>query len=51
MKGSLTAILLLKKKKDKTNTPFGVVFDMWTEKANDGVKYRRIADQSDFDKF
>ena len=29
----------------------GVVLDMWTEKANDGVKYRRIADQSDFDKF
>ena len=30
---------------------FGLVLDMWTEKANDGVKYRRIADQSDFDKF
>ena len=29
----------------------GLVLDMWTEKANDGVKYRRIADQSDFDKF
>ena len=29
----------------------GVVLDMWTEKANDGVKYRRLADQSDFDKF
>ena len=29
----------------------GVVLDMWTEKANDSVKYRRIADQSDFDKF
>ena len=28
-----------------------VVLDMWTEKANDGVKYRRIADQTDFDKF
>ena len=29
----------------------GLVLDMWTEKANDGVKYKRIADQSDFDKF
>lgn len=29
----------------------GLVLDMWTEKANDDVKYRRIADQSDFDKF
>ena len=29
----------------------GLVLDMWTEKANDGVKYRRIAGQSDFDSF
>lgn len=29
----------------------GLVLDMWTEKANDDVKYRRVADQSDFDKF
>ena len=29
----------------------GLVLDMWTEKSNDSVKYRRIADQSDFDKF
>ena len=29
----------------------GLVLDMWTEKANDGVKYRWIANQSDFDKF
>ena len=29
----------------------GVVLDMWTEKANDGVKYSRIATQEDFDKF
>ena len=29
----------------------GVVLDMWTEKSNDGVKYRRIADQIDFDRF
>jgi hypothetical protein len=29
----------------------GLVLDIWTEKANDGVNYRRIADQSDFDRF
>lgn len=29
----------------------GVVIDMWTEKANDGVKYRKVATQEDFDKF
>ena len=29
----------------------GLVLDMWTEKSNDGVKFNRIADQSDFDKF
>ena len=29
----------------------GLVLDMWTEKANDGVKYACIDDQSDFDKF
>ena len=29
----------------------GLVLDMWTEKANDGVKYRQIADQRDFDRF
>ena len=28
----------------------GLVLDMWTEKANDGVKYSRIATQEDFDK-
>ena len=28
----------------------GLVLDMWTEKSNDGVKYRR-ATQEDFDKF
>ena len=27
----------------------GLVLDIWTEKSNDGVKYRIIADQSDFD--
>ena len=29
----------------------GVVLDMWTEKSNDSVKYRRIAEQADFDLF
>lgn len=29
----------------------GLVLDMWTEKSNDGVKYKRIATQEDFDKF
>ena len=29
----------------------GLVLDLWTEKANDGVKYSRIATQEDFDKF
>ena len=29
----------------------GLVLDIWTEKNNDGVKYARLADQSDFDKF
>ncbi|MCM1430258.1 MAG: hypothetical protein NC180_05350 [Muribaculaceae bacterium] len=29
----------------------GLVLDIWTEKANDGVKYRKMATQQDFDKF
>ena len=29
----------------------GLVVDMWTEKANDGVKYKKIATQEYFDKF
>ena len=29
----------------------GMVIDMWTEKANDDVKYQRVADQSEFDRF
>jgi len=29
----------------------GLVIDMWTERANDGVKYSRVATQEDFDKF
>ena len=28
----------------------GLVIDMWTEKANDSVKYKRLASQEDFDK-
>ena len=28
----------------------GLLLDMWTEKANDQVKYRRIATQEDFDR-
>ena len=27
----------------------GLVIDMWTERANDGVKYKRLASQEDFD--
>ena len=29
----------------------GLVLDIWTEKANDGVKYRKVAGQAEFDKF
>ena len=29
----------------------GLVIDMWTERANDSVKYKRLASQEDFDKF
>lgn len=29
----------------------GLLLDMWTEKANDSVKYRRVATQKDFDRF
>jgi hypothetical protein len=29
----------------------GLVLDIWTEKANDDVKYDRLADQTDFDRF
>ena len=29
----------------------GMVMDIWTEKANDSVKYDSIATQEDFDKF
>ena len=29
----------------------GLIIDMWTEKGNDDVKYRKVATQEDFDKF
>ena len=29
----------------------GLVLDMWTEKANDSVKYQQVASQEDFDRF
>lgn len=29
----------------------GMVLDMWTEKANDSVKYDKLASQAEFDKF
>lgn len=29
----------------------GLVLDMWTEKSNDGARYRRVATQEDFDRF
>lgn len=29
----------------------GMVLDIWTEKANDSVKYNRVAGQAEFDKF
>jgi len=29
----------------------GMVPDMWTEKANDDVKYQCVAGQSEFDRF
>lgn len=30
---------------------YGMVLDMNTEKSNDGVTYREVAQQTDFDKF
>ncbi len=29
----------------------GLVLDIWSEKANDSVKYQQVATQEDFDKF
>ncbi len=29
----------------------GMVLDIWTEKSNDSVKYKKVAGQDEFDKF
>lgn len=29
----------------------GMVLDIWTEKANDSVKYSKVAGQDEFDRF
>ena len=29
----------------------GLVLDLWTEKSNDGEKYKRLATNEDFNKF
>ena len=29
----------------------GMILDMWTEKANDSVKYDKLASQAEFDRF
>lgn len=29
----------------------GIILDMWTEKANDSVKYKKLAGQTEFDMF
>ena len=29
----------------------GLVMDMWTEKINDGVEYKTVAGQAEFDRF
>lgn len=29
----------------------GMVIDIWTEKGNDSVKYKKVASQSEFDRF
>lgn len=29
----------------------GIVLDIWTEKANDSVKYSKVAGQDEFDRF
>ncbi|BBK61554.1 hypothetical protein A9CBEGH2_04940 [Amedibacterium intestinale] len=37
--------------KDLDHLTIGMVMDIWTEKANDSVKYENVATQEDFDKF
>lgn len=29
----------------------GIILDMWTEKANDSAKYKKLAGQAEFDMF
>lgn len=29
----------------------GLVLDIWTEKSNDNVKYKKVAGQEEFDRF
>ena len=36
---------------DIESKKIGMVLDIWTEKANDDVKYKRVAGQREFDKF
>ncbi len=36
---------------DMEHLTYGMVLDMFTEKANDGAEYNTIATQKDFDKF
>lgn len=36
---------------DLDHLDVGMVFDMFTEKANDSYEYKTVATQSDFDKF
>ena len=36
---------------DLDEMTIGLILDVWTERANDSVEYKRIAGQEDFDKF
>lgn len=36
---------------DLDELDLGMVFDMFTEKSNDAVKYAQVATQEDFDRF
>lgn len=37
--------------RDLDDLTIGLVLDIWTEKGNDSVTYRKVATQEDFDKF
>jgi len=37
--------------KDMDDLTIGLVLDIWTERGNDSVKYKRLASQEDFDRF